>query len=259
MKRGHMQEQEQEQEQVRGSRFPGVVTVAKSACDFLGIDYEIVFKPCRKAAGTSIDAIVLLMRNMRPEDALNNMVDLTPEGVDSILERIQKSKNKDDRNKILRHVWSNMPSSQMRAFLQSMNPSRINSVHERSGSNANDLTTELQTQWLSIIHATRVGGPNSARFSDYVLGIRIDEDGHDEPRWVPIGKFSGRPEHDLATKIDALLANAVLERFGPTVSIRPEAVVVEVRHRGYRESPRTKAGRVLVEPEVVSLTQGKGL
>ena len=193
------------------------------------------------------------MRNMRQDDASSNMVDLMPEEVDSILERIQKSRNKDDNNQILRHVWSNMPSSQMLAFLQSMNPSRKNSVNERSGSNANDLTTELQTQWLSIIHATRIGGPNSARFSDYVLGIRIDEDGNAEPRWVPIGKIAERPEHSLASQIDALLANAVLERFGPTVSIRPEAVVVEVRHRGFSENRRTKAGKVLVEPEIIRL------
>lgn len=237
----------------RGSRFPGVVTVAKSACDFLGIDYEIVFKPCRKAAGTSIDAIVLLMRNMRPEDASKSMDEITPEEFDTILDRLSKSKNKDDNNHILRHVWSNMPSSQMRAFLQSMSPSRINSADERSGSNANDLATEPQTQWLSIIHATRIGGSNSARFCDYVLGIRIDEDGHAEPRWVPIGKIAGRPEHSLASQIDALLANAVLERFGPTVSIRPEAVVVEVHHRGFRENPRTKAGKVVVEPVITRL------
>ncbi len=141
----------------------------------------------------------------------------------------------------------------MRAFLQSMNPSRINSVDEKLGSNADDLSTELQTQWLCIIHATRIGGSNSARFSDYILGIRIDEDGHAEPRWVPIGKIVGRPEQALASHIDALLANAVLERFGPTVSIHPEAVIVEVRHRGYRENHRTKAGRVLVEPEITRL------
>jgi hypothetical protein len=270
MKRRKEQEQQQEQQQgatlrqsegmgqdgsnaSRKNRLPGIVTITKSACDYLQIDYNIVFNPCCKAAGSSIEAIVLLMRNMRPEDASNNMVEMPPDEVDAIHDRLSKSKNKDDKNNIIRHVWSNMPSSQMRVFLQSMNQSRINSADEKSGSNANDLVTELQTQWFSIIHATRIGGSKLARFSDYVLGIRIDEDGHAEPRWVPIGKIAGRAEHSLASQIDALLANAVVERFGPTVSIHPEAVIVEVRHRGLRENPRTKAGRVLVEPEITRL------
>jgi len=241
----------------RKNRFPGIVTITKSACEFLGIDYEIVFKPSRKAAGSSIEAIVLLMRNMRLDDASNNMVEMPPDEVDSIQNWLSKSRNKDDINNILRHIWSKMPSSQVRSFLQALNPSRKNRVDVKSDPNTDELGAELQTQWFNIIHATRIGGSKSARFSDYVLGIRIDEDGHAEPRWVPIGKIAGRPEHSLASQIDALLENAVLERFGPTVSIRPEAVVVEVRHRGYHENHRTKAGKVLVQPEIVALIAEK--
>ena len=239
----------------RGSSLPGIVTVAKSACDYLGIDYDIVFKPCRKAAGSSIDAIVLLMRNMRPDDASNRMVDMSADEIATIFDHLSKSKNKDDGNEILRHVWSKMISSQMREFLQSMNQSRV-TLDSTPTEHAADTASEMYIEWFSIIHATRVGGPNAPRFSDFVLGLRIDEDAYAEPRWVPIGKINGRPDHALAVQIDALLASAVLERFGPTVSILPEAVMVEVRHSGYRKNPRTKAGRVLVEPEVVSLSPG---
>ena len=133
-------------------------------------------------------------------------------------------------------------------------PINQNASNQRDGVSAS--VGEPDTEWFTIIHATRVGGPKSARFSDYVLGTLLDGGNDGDPRWVPVGKVAGRPEHAIATKLDALLADAVTERFGPTVSIRPNRVMVEVRHHGYRENRRTKAGRVLVEPEVVSMSPG---
>jgi hypothetical protein len=241
----------QEQEQRQG-RMPGIVTVTKSASDYLGIDYDIVFKPCRKAAGSSVEAIVLLMGNMRPDDVTTNKAEMSPDDISSILDRLSKSRNKVDINEILRHVWSNMRSSQLREFLQAMYQSRATRDSTITEMNA-DAESVTHIEWFSIIHATRIGGSNTSRFSDYVLGMRIDEGEHTASSWVPIGKINGRPDHALAVQIDAQLASAVLERFGPTVSIRPEAVVVEVRHRGFRENRRTKAGRVLVEPEITRL------
>jgi hypothetical protein len=243
----------QGQEQPRG-RMPGIVTVAKSACDYLGIDYDIVFKPCRRAAGSSIEAIVLLMEHMRPYVASNNMAELSPDDISSILDRLSNSRNKVDTNEILRHVWSNMRSSQLREFLQAMYQSRATRDSTITELNA-DAGSVTHIEWFTIIHATRIGGSNTSRFSDYVLGMRIDEDELTASSWVPIGKVKGRPPQALASQLDALLAEAVMERFGPTVSIKP-GIMVEVRHRGYRENPRIKAGKVLAEPEVVSISPG---
>ncbi len=253
------QEQRQEQRQLqeqRQGRMPGIVTVAKSACDYLGIDYDIVFKPCRKAAGSSVEAIVLLMGNMRPAIETGITRKWSDDDFESVLHTLRNRNNNVEVNEIFRQVWANMTSYQIRGLLRTMyNPaSARTSSHDDKGGEIND--GELHTEWFTIIHATRIGGSNSSRFSDYVLGMRIDDGNDDEPRWMPIGKVKGRPPQALASQLDALLAEAIMERFGPTVSIRPEAVVVEVRHRGLRENPRTKAGRVLAEPEVVSLSPG---
>ncbi len=253
MKRKQLQEQlqEQRQEQERG-RMPGIVTVAKSACDYLGIDYDIVFKPCRKAAGSSVEAIILLMNNMRPAIETGITRKWSDDDFESVLHTLRNRKNNVEVNKILRQVWSNMASQQIWELLRTMyNTTAAHTPsHDDKGGEIND--SELQSGWFTIIHATRIGGSNSSRFSDYVLGVRIDEDELTASSWVPIGKVKGRPPQALAIQLDALLAEAVMERFGPTVSIKP-SIMVEVHHRGLRENPRTKAGKVLIDPEIKNL------
>ena len=254
MKRKQDQEQEQRQEREQGQvkKMPGIVTVTKSACEYLGIDYDIVFKPCRKAAGSSIEAIVLLMEHMRPAIDTGTHRKWSDDDSESVLHTLRNRKNNVEVNNILRKVWANMASHQIRELLRTMYNTAVahTSSHDDRGGEIND--SELQSGWFTIIHATRIGGSNSSRFSDYVLGVRIDEAEQTASSWVPIGKVKGRPPQALATQLDALLAEAVMERFGPTVAIKP-GIIVEVRHRGHRENRRTKAGKVLIEPEITKL------
>jgi hypothetical protein len=245
------QEQRQEQKQDHG-RMPGIVTVAKSACEYLGIDYAIVFKPCRKAAGSSIEAIALLMEHMHPAMDTGTHRKWSDDEYEFILHNLRNNKNNVEVNKILRQVWSIMASQQIRELLRTMYKTAAahTSSHDDKGGETND--SELQNGWFTIIHATRLGGSNTSRFSDYVLGVCIDEDELTASSWVPIGKVKARPPQALAAQLDALLTDAVMERFGPTVSIKP-SIMVEVRHRGFRENGRTKAGKVLVDPEITKL------
>lgn len=91
----------------------------------------------------------------------------------------------------------------------------------------------------AILYAHSGSGKRGGYYSDFTLGVRISV-ATDSP-FVPIGKAYGGYTDDDLKKLNQALKTAALERFGPTLMVKPE-IVVELEFDEIQLNPRTKAG-----------------
>jgi hypothetical protein len=235
---------------------PGMVTVAKSVCAYLEMEFEEEFKLCRKIAGSTTEAIYLLMSNMKPSKVDLDKADerLSLDDVIELYVDLSSSKSGsgaiDHKLHVLNRIWESLNPLEIRWFLYFFkSPMSVLGINpEYVHSNLTD-SVPLPSIRLTIIHATRIGRPNQPRFVDFVLGVNVSDDDRFVQDYIPIGKINGRPDEEIAAQLDALLADTIIEKFGPTVAFEP-TLVLEVSHRGIRQNNRTKAGYVLIEPSI---------
>ena len=98
-----------------------------------------------------------------------------------------------------------------------------------------------------IMYAHAGSGRRGGAYSDFTLGIRVDEDERYEEQFIPIGKtYSGYTDQEL-TILNRRIRELAVERFGPTLSLKP-GIVVEVEFDDIQVNRRTKAGYTLRFP-----------
>lgn len=81
----------------------------------------------------------------------------------------------------------------------------------------------------------------------FTLGIRVDDDERYDEAFIPIGKATVAFADEEADKISRRIRELLVERFGPTFSLRP-GIVVELEFDNIEVNRRTKAGYVLHRP-----------
>ncbi len=98
-----------------------------------------------------------------------------------------------------------------------------------------------------IMYAHAGSGRRGGTYSDFTLGIRVDEDERYEEQFIPIGKAYGGYTDQELKKMNQRIRELAVERFGPTLSLRP-GIVVEVEFDDIQVNRRTKAGYTLRLP-----------
>jgi DNA ligase 1 len=98
-----------------------------------------------------------------------------------------------------------------------------------------------------ILYATAGSGKRGGTYSDFTLGIRVEEDLRFDQTYVPIGKAYGGYTDEELKKLNAAIKPLVRERFGPTLSLEPK-IVVEIEFDEIQINRRTKAGFTLRFP-----------
>ncbi len=98
-----------------------------------------------------------------------------------------------------------------------------------------------------IMYAHAGSGRRGGTYSDFTLGIRVDEDERYEEQFIPIGKAYGGYTDQELTRLNRRIRELAVERFGPTLSLRP-GIVVEVEFDDIQVNRRTKAGYTLRFP-----------
>ncbi len=98
-----------------------------------------------------------------------------------------------------------------------------------------------------IMYAHAGSGRRGGTYSDFTLGIRVDEDDRYEEQFIPIGKAYGGYTDEELKKLNRRIKELAVERFGPTLSLRP-GIVVEVEFDDIQVNRRTKAGYTLRLP-----------
>lgn len=98
-----------------------------------------------------------------------------------------------------------------------------------------------------IMYAHAGSGRRGGTYSDFTLGIRVDEDERYEEQFIPIGKAYGGYTDQELIRLNRRIRELAVERFGPNLSLRP-GIVVEVEFDDIQVNRRTKAGYTLRLP-----------
>jgi len=98
-----------------------------------------------------------------------------------------------------------------------------------------------------ILYAHAGSGKRGGTYSDFTLGVSVREDERYVEEFIPIGKaYGGYTDQDLR-EINRRIRSLIVERFGPTLALRPE-IVVELEFDAIQINNRTKAGYSLRFP-----------
>ncbi|MEX2403341.1 MAG: ATP-dependent DNA ligase [Balneolales bacterium] len=98
-----------------------------------------------------------------------------------------------------------------------------------------------------IMYATAGSGKRGGTYSDFTLGINVKDDERYEEEFIPIGKAYGGYTDAELKQLNQEIRPLVVERFGPTLSLKP-GIVVEIEFDGIQVNKRTKAGYTLRLP-----------
>lgn len=90
-----------------------------------------------------------------------------------------------------------------------------------------------------ILYAHAGSGKRGGTYSDFTLGVRT-HNAPDSP-FVPIGKAYGGYSNEELKQLNNALRDLVLDRFGPTIMLKP-TIVVELEFDEIQQNSRTKAG-----------------
>ena len=98
-----------------------------------------------------------------------------------------------------------------------------------------------------IMYAHAGSGKRGGTYSDFTLGVSVKEDDRYSESFIPIGKAYGGYTDDELKKLNTAIKPLIVERFGPTLSLKP-GIVVELEFDDIQINKRTKAGYTLRFP-----------
>lgn len=98
-----------------------------------------------------------------------------------------------------------------------------------------------------MLYAHAGSGKRGGTFSDFTLGISVKDDERYEEEFIPIGKAYGGYSDDELKKINKLIKEITLEKFGPTLLLKPH-LVIELEFEDIQINKRTKAKYTLRFP-----------
>jgi DNA ligase-1 len=96
-----------------GSRTSGL-----AAAEFCGIDYDLVFKPCRTATGSSSETIERLMGNIPHAIEKRSPVDQSLSEVSQIFEQLADLSGREDKKECLHDAWYRMTPVEIKYFIR---------------------------------------------------------------------------------------------------------------------------------------------
>jgi DNA ligase-1 len=106
-------------EDVSGKRASvGSRTSGLAAAKFCDIDYDLVFKPCRTATGSSSETIARLMENIPEAIEKRSPASLTLSEVSELFEELYISSSRADKERILWNAWEKMTPVEIKYFIR---------------------------------------------------------------------------------------------------------------------------------------------
>ncbi|XWN37534.1 MAG: ATP-dependent DNA ligase [Balneola sp.] len=98
-----------------------------------------------------------------------------------------------------------------------------------------------------MLYAHAGSGKRGGTYSDFTLGISVKDDERYEEEFIPIGKAYGGYSDDELKKMNKLIREITLEKFGPTLLLKPQ-LVIELEFEDIQINKRTKAKYTLRFP-----------
>ncbi len=107
-----------------------------------------------------------------------------------------------------------------------------------------------------ILYAHAGSGKRGGTYSDFTLGIKVDNPDSFGQEFIPIGKAYGGYTDDELKQLNNEIKTLVLEKFGPTLMLKPK-IVVEIEFDEIQINKRTKAGYTLRFPRFKAIRWDK--
>lgn len=98
----------------------GSRTGAVAAAAFCEIDYDLVFKPCRTATGSSSETIARLMENIPAAIEKRSPREISLIEIQEIFDRLHAARSRVDKEQILWEAWGIMTPVEIKFFLRMM-------------------------------------------------------------------------------------------------------------------------------------------
>ena len=98
-----------------------------------------------------------------------------------------------------------------------------------------------------MMYAHAGSGKRGGTYSDFTLGISVKDDERYEEEFIPIGKAYGGYSDDELKRMNRMIKEITVERYGPTLGLLPK-LVVEIEFDEVQVNKRTKAGYTLRFP-----------
>ncbi|MFY0698161.1 MAG: ATP-dependent DNA ligase [Balneola sp.] len=98
-----------------------------------------------------------------------------------------------------------------------------------------------------MLYAHAGSGKRGGTYSDFTLGVSVKDDDRYEEEFIPIGKAYGGYSDEELKKMNSLIKDITLERFGPTLLLKPH-LVIELEFEDIQVNKRTKAKYTLRFP-----------
>jgi len=98
-----------------------------------------------------------------------------------------------------------------------------------------------------MMYAHAGSGKRGGTYSDFTLGISVKDDERYEEEFIPIGKAYGGYSDDELKRMNSLIKEITVERYGPTLGLLPK-LVIEIEFDEVQVNKRTKAGYTLRFP-----------
>lgn len=98
-----------------------------------------------------------------------------------------------------------------------------------------------------ILYAHAGNGKRGGTYSDFTLGVKVDDPEEYGQEFIPIGKAYGGYTDEELERLNSEIRPLILEKFGPTLMLKPK-IVVEIEFDEIQVNKRTKAGFTLRFP-----------
>lgn len=128
----------------------GSRTVGLAAAGFCEIEYDLVFKPCRTATGSSSEAVERLMENLPSAIKKRSPGRYTLTEVAYLFDKIQQAPSRNAKQELLHEAWSGMSGNEIKFFIRIMSQGSL-----RIGFESKSVVSAISQAWKRDLEQVR--------------------------------------------------------------------------------------------------------
>ena len=131
----------------------GARTIGIAAANYCKIDYDIVFKACRTATGSSTETIQRLFENLPEARQKNSLRHWDLARISELAEKLAQTRSRKDKQRILTRIWSGLSPLASKYFLRLLSQGSLRIGFENR-SVLQALAKSCQVDSVSYTHLT---------------------------------------------------------------------------------------------------------
>ena len=151
----------------------GARTIGVAAADYCGIDYDIVFKACRTASGSSTETIQRLFENLPEARQKNTLQHWNLARISELAEELAQTRGRKEKQQILTRIWGGLSPLATKYFLRLLSQGSLRIGFE-SRSVLQALARSSQVDYEQLRYAHMLTG-SLAKTAELACMNRLDQ------------------------------------------------------------------------------------